>query len=580
MLVLPFIHYFLAVGFLSVVYIDQCGVLGSSSSGGVALELRYRFEEEQPPGTTVGHVVRDANLARLYDPQVLRQLNFRFLKQQQSSEFTIDSSTGVIKSARRIDRETLCPSSSVATSGLSSSESQVTTANAGGCDIRLDVAVQPLPYFRIIRVSVSIVDINDNEPRFAADKLSIEVPESTAVGSTILTPEASDIDGPEFGVKNYRLDTESDRFKLTPTSSSGVASGPEFRLILTKPLDREQIDQYNLRIVAVDGGFPPKSGYVDVSISVADVNDNSPIFDQEAYEASIPENVAIGTTFLRVSAVDYDVGLNGEVMYSLSSHSAAAHGHLFSVEASSGEVSVRGSIDYEEGPVHRLTVIARDRGGVIGSESSGSASVAVVVHVIDLNDNSPTISVDTLSSTPGAAEIAENSPIGSFVAHLSVADRDSGNNGRFACSPDNPGGGHDDGSSFFRLTPMFGSSEEFQIVTATAFDREQRDLYEVLVTCRDFGVEPLTSSVRVIVHVTDQNDNNPVFDRTSYIGELIENNYVGALLLQVDIHFLICLSITYSYQIYLNYVKLFNICLTIFYAASIQNSGFKLSIPS
>jgi hypothetical protein len=509
----------------------------SSASAGVALELRYRLEEEQPVGTTVGNVARDANLARLYDPEVLRQLNFRFLKQQPpaSTEFAIDPTTGVIRSAGRIDRETLCPTLSASGSGLpssSSADSPASAGNVGGCDLRLDVAVQPLPYFRIIRVIISIVDVNDNTPRFASERMSIDVLESTPVGATVLVPQATDADGPEFGVQSYRLVTDSDRFILTSGSPSDGA-GQEVRLVLTKPLDRELVDKYQLRIVAVDGGFPPKSGFVDVDVSVTDVNDNSPIFDQESYEASIPENVPVGTTFLRVAAVDYDLGSNGEVSYSLSPHSATAHGHLFGVDSATGEVSVRGPIDYEEGAVHRLTVIARDRGGVFGGgESPGSATVPVVIHVIDLNDNAPTVSIDTLSSTPGAAEIAENSPISSFVAHLSVADRDSGNNGRFTCSLD--GGNQNDGSSSFRLTPMFGSTEEFQIVTGAEFDRERRDRYEVTVVCRDFGTEPTTSSAQVVVIVTDQNDNDPVFDRTTYMGELIENNYVGAVVLQVD----------------------------------------------
>jgi len=474
------------------------------------LEVHYLFEEEQPIGTVVGNIVVDANLAELYDAETLPKLRYRFLKQVPNNVFSVDRVTGVIRASGRVDREALC--------------SPLDIADDETCDVQLDVAVQPLPFFRIIRMTVTITDVNDHQPSFTDSELVISVPESTAIGSTLLVPEASDLDGVEFGVQSYNLVTDADRFMLTAAEQRNSDDRFVARLIVTKPLDRELEESYHLQIVAVDGGIPPKSGTLDVSVVVEDVNDNSPVFDHDSYEASLPEDVAVGTTFVRVHAADYDEGLNGEVVYSLS----GSHRLPFDVNNATGDVFVSGIVDHEQYDVYRLTVKARDR----GSPPSDPANVLLTVRVVDLNDNAPSISVDTLSSTPGVAEIAEGSAVGSFVAHLSVFDDDSGSNGRFTCDLREEGTAGQ--RPRFALTPMIGGSDgEFQITTTVELDHEQQAIHELTVVCSDYGTPSMTSMMRVMVNVTDINDNDPQFVQSTYFKKLIENNYVGAEVLAV-----------------------------------------------
>ena len=472
------------------------------------LEVHYLFEEEQPSGTIVGNVVDDANLAELYDAETLPRLRFRFLKQLPNNVFDVNRVTGVIKASGKVDREALC--------------SPVDLLDGETCDVQLDVVVQPLSFFRIIRVTITITDVNDHAPSFTDSDLVVTVPESAAVGSTLLVPEASDLDGVEFGVQSYNLVTDADCFMLTTDESDGERFVA--RLIMTKLLDRELENSYHLQIVAVDGGIPPKSGTLDVNVVVEDANDNSPVFDHDSYEASLPEDVAVGTTFVRVHAADYDDGLNGEVLYSLS----GSHRLPFDVNNLTGDVYMNGAIDHEDRSVYRLTVKARDR----GTPASEPASVSLTVHVVDLNDNAPSISVDTLSSTPGVAEIAEGSAVGSFVAHLSVFDEDSGSNGRFTCDlREEAAVGQ---RPRFALTPMLGGADgEFQITTAAELDHEEQPFHELRVVCSDYGNPSMTSMMRVVVNVTDINDNDPQFVQSTYSDELIENNYVGAEVLVV-----------------------------------------------
>lgn len=88
-------------------------------------------------------------------------------------------------------------------------------------------------------------------------------------------------------------------------------------------------------------------------------------------------------------------------------------------------------------------------------------------------------------------QVRENSEIGTFVAHLSVVDADSADNGRFLCAVDD---------RHFALEQLYPS--ELKLVTATVLDREQRESYDLSISCRDFGVPAHTSVVPLWVKVS------------------------------------------------------------------------------
>jgi hypothetical protein len=73
-----------------------------------------------------------------------------------------------------------------------------------------------------------------------------------------------------------------------------------------------------------------------------------------------------------------------------------------------------------------------------------------------------------------------------------------------------------------------------QVVTATTLDREKISQYSLTVRCRDAGSEPRTSDLALVVNVLDVNDNSPVFSSQTYRGTLVENNYIGMSILQVN----------------------------------------------
>ena len=169
----------------------------------------------------------------------------------------------------------------------------------------------------------------------------------------------------------------------------------------------------------------------------------------------------------QVRAVDSDAGRNGEIEYSFATQTMKSHGAEFGVRNSTGVVYVRGVIDYEQTSVYHLVVVARDRGpDAVASEAT------VVVHVKDVNDNSPLVVASTLqhgaagsasgvvtrNRSPAVADVVEDSATGTFVAHVSVTDADSGNNGRVNCTM--VGGG-----TAFRLVQKYDT--EYQVISTT-----------------------------------------------------------------------------------------------------------------
>jgi len=142
----------------------------------------------------------------------------------------------------------------------------------------------------------------------------------------------------------------------------------------------------------------------------------------------------------------------------------SSHGAEFGIRNSTGVVYVRGVIDYEQTSVYHLVVVARDRG-----PDAVATETTVVVHVQDENDNSPVVLASTLQhgsagtaggvitggGSPAVADVVEDSPAGMFVAHVSVIDADSGQNGRVNCTM--VGGG-----TAFRLVQKYDT--EYQVI--------------------------------------------------------------------------------------------------------------------
>lgn len=143
----------------------------------------------------------------------------------------------------------------------------------------------------------------------------------------------------------------------------------------------------------------------------------------------------------------------------------------------------------------------------------------------DINDNAPVISVTGINGAtePGeAVTVEEHVDEGSFVAHVSIADADSGRNGQTACTVQ---------SVDFRLEKML--ENEYKLVTRSTLDRELRNRYELTVTCQDQGSPRLSATANIVIEVTDANDHPPVFTANTIVINVKENNRPDELLVRL-----------------------------------------------
>ncbi|NXH22099.1 PCDAD protein, partial [Bucco capensis] len=157
-------------------------------------------------------------------------------------------------------------------------------------------------------LELEVLDVNDNAP-----EVGVTIAELTTVpGSRFPLEGASDADTGANAQLSYTL-SPSEHFALDLQRSE------EFReslfLVLTKALDRETVAVHRLLLTASDGGRPSLTGTMELVISVLDVNDNAPQFNQSVYKVQLPENAAEGTVVVRVNATDPDMGIYGEVIY-------------------------------------------------------------------------------------------------------------------------------------------------------------------------------------------------------------------------------------------------------------------------
>uniref|UniRef100_A0A3Q4GSN7 Si:ch73-379j16.2 n=1 Tax=Neolamprologus brichardi TaxID=32507 RepID=A0A3Q4GSN7_NEOBR len=356
-----------------------------------------------------------------------------------------------------------------------------------------------------------ITDINDHSPTFPESEQRLEIAESTPPGTRFQIHAARD---PDFGAQSLR------KYTLNPTDlfDIEVRDSEEDKmpfLVLKRPLDREQKAEHRLLLTAVDGGSPAKSGSLNLTITVLDTNDNRPVFSKDVYTVSLDENAPIGTFVVKLNATDLDEGSNGNIEYNFGKIQKKKVHDTFELDSITGEIRVKGNVDFEETELYRLDLQASDKG-----QPPLKTESRVMIKIKDVNDNKPDIEVTSLSSL-----IPEDSKPGTVIALISVVDKDSGVNGKVICkvSQDVP----------FDLTPSL-EENMYSLVTKGRLDRETVSRYEITITATDCG-EPQLSTVKTLsVQVSDVNDNTPVFSQNPFELYLIENNTPGAEIFSVS----------------------------------------------
>ncbi|XP_024919120.1 protocadherin gamma-B7-like [Cynoglossus semilaevis] len=160
------------------------------------------------------------------------------------------------------------------------------------------------------KVIIDVTDVNDNAPVISVKSLNNPIPESMSPGTEVGIINVQDRDSEKNRQVRCYIQHELP-FKLVPSIKN------YYSLITTEQLDRELVSDYNITISATDEGSPPLSSSKTVHLSVADINDNPPVFEEQSYSAYVTENNKPGSTLCSVTARDPDWRQNGTVIYSL-----------------------------------------------------------------------------------------------------------------------------------------------------------------------------------------------------------------------------------------------------------------------
>uniref|UniRef100_A0A3B5KVF5 Cadherin domain-containing protein n=1 Tax=Xiphophorus couchianus TaxID=32473 RepID=A0A3B5KVF5_9TELE len=356
-------------------------------------------------------------------------------------------------------------------------------------------------------VVVEIKDVNDHSPVFPEKEQRFEIGEQTLPGRRFQLHAARDPDSGSNSIRTYIL-TSNEHFEI----DIRVSDDDKIPfLVLKKSLDREQKSRHLLHLTGIDGGKPPRSGTLNISIIVLDSNDNRPKFSVETYEVEIQENIPVennvpGTVIFGVSASDKDLSDNAAIAYRTARDGQQNSVISFlSINSENGEISALKSFDFETLKTFQFQVVATDSG-----TPSLSSNVTVNVFILDQNDNAPVIlyPLSSNGSAEGVEEIPRNVNAGHLVTKVRAYDADIGYNAHGALFEVNPNNG--------------------MLYVRQNIDREQLcDRNIACLTDLKIVVENPLEVHYVSVEIIDANDHAPAFAEKEKVIEIAEQTATG-----------------------------------------------------
>lgn len=332
-------------------------------------------------------------------------------------------------------------------------------------------------------------------------------------GTTVAQVTATDADDPMFGSNAkliYSILQGEPYFSVEPKTGIIVTSWPN--------MDREAREQY-LVVVQVKDMLGLSGGYsssTTVTVSLTDVNDNGPTFQQHLYTFAVPENAAIGTTVGRIMAEDGDAGINAKMAYSLEGDLEES---TFTIKTDpvtqEGVILLAKPLDYEVKRRFDMTAEAVneyvDTRFLTLEEFRDRTTLKIIVK----DDDEPPVFLSPIYEW----KIPENAAVGTVVGSVSARDTDTVNNPiRYAIDK------RSDTAKAFKIDPNNGT-----ITVAKALDRETTAWHNVTVEAKETTQNHLSSSVVVFIKVLDINDNVPRLAR-DYQPYICEGTQAGELI--------------------------------------------------
>ena len=364
----------------------------------------------------------------------------------------------------------------------------------------------------VANIIINVQDINDFSPQFSQDLYTASVLESAQWPQTVLTVIATDRDSGDFGSIMYSISGDGSHLFEIDAKTGTI----NIRKNVT--LDREVRGTYNLQVTATDNyqagvqndskNVVQRRTSVLVRVSLIDVNDNRPVFEQSAYDAIVPENVPIGFVVGHVKAFDKDESQNGQVIYEIMGFEESPERlRFFAMNKTTGVITVANHLSGKgRREPYPIDIRARDSGK---RPLFSDVTFSVTIGDISANDGIP---VFIKPAENEVIAVVENSKPGTFVYQVEAVDPDNPNhpNGKVMYKFLEP-------EPYFEIDPLTGiittATDSRQRRASLTLDREVKENFTLILVASDLGIPPQEAHRVIFIHVNDTDDNEPYFKR-------------------------------------------------------------------
>lgn len=322
----------------------------------------------------------------------------------------------------------------------------------------------------------------------------------------------------DLGLKVTDLDARRARIVAEGTKQLCELDTASGNLLISQRIDREELcAQATVCILQYQLLLEDPLQAFSIVLDIADINDNSPVFATGEIQLDLVESTVLGRRFPLESAHDPDLGTNSVREYKLSQNEHFALEMSTQINGNAyPELVLKKALDREARAEHVLKINGIDGGNPV---RSGTASIRV--RVLDANDNVPVFSQRVYK-----ASVSENSPIGTVITTLNATDLDEGVYGEITYSfshlSDKMGG-------VFEINPQSG-----EVRVAGVIDYEEASSHELDVQAKDGGGQ--ASHCKLIIDVTDVNDNKPVIEIKSASANVAEDSRPGTMVALLNIY--------------------------------------------
>ena len=405
--------------------------------------------------------------------------------------FAINSTTGVITVAAGLDYET----TTLYVLSIHASDGQRSTNSS---------------------LTIFVIDANEFDPTFSGEfsfMISEEMPAGTNVGTVIATDQDRDA---EVTYKFVGQNQAKEQFNLD--SRTGV-------ITTTRILDREALtqvfnpplSQVTLQVAATDNGSPSRQSFRDYTITLVDINDNTPTFSDSMYTNQLRENLPSGQVVFTTSATDIDLGTNAQITYSFRLTNNQGSSNPFQINSATGTITTTMPLDCELQPFYLFSITATDAGS-----PPMSSIVTGNLTLIDENDNTPRFSQEIYNIT------VREDFIPGILTTFTATDDDKGLNGELEYT------------IVQRNTLVFREGEDNEVVfdidrdtgalrTLNLFNYESASEINVTIFASDKGLPRRSASATLVITVTNVDEEPPTFHASSCNARVNEGVPIGTI---------------------------------------------------